>query len=208
MTITLHLMQLAGESPGQNIELLFCNWQQDDGLHRGICFVPTDLAAVIQVRHYIEGIADEFSLSEQSRFELALVADELVANAILASYAKAGPENVILKWSMKDYVFTLSVLDYGGGFRLKDVFSELPAGENLADFLRSLEQYRESHKAVVPLNGKLIEHVRFGRGLQIISHLVRKIEVIYHEPNGERGTEPTAQTVGSIVTVEYVAGAA
>jgi anti-sigma regulatory factor (Ser/Thr protein kinase) len=163
---------------------------------------------VAHVRQYIEKVATTFKLSEQSIFELALVADELVANAILASYAKNGNENIVLKWSMKDNIFTLSVLDYGGGFKISDVFEEIPRGEDLASFLRSLKEYREARKAVIPLNGALIEHLRFGRGLRIISNLVRKLEIEFHDEDGTTWDAPSNSTVGSIVSVEYVAEAA
>jgi putative hemolysin len=70
-------------------------------------------------------------LFKKSGIHMALVADELVANAILASYAKNGSENIVLKWSMKDNIFMLSVLDYGGGFKIADVFEEIPRGEGI-----------------------------------------------------------------------------
>lgn len=183
----------------------------NDGIlqyQKGICFVPADLSAVAGVRRYIESVANTFNFSEQCIFELSLVADELVANAILASYAKNGAENVVLKWTMKDNIFTLSVLDYGGGFKIAEVFEEIPRGNSLSSFLRSLKQYREARKAVIPLNGSLIEHMRFGRGLRIISNLVRKLEIEFHDEDGTTASAPSANTVGSIVTVEYVSDAA
>lgn len=215
MRITVRLMQVETTSPSGSLELLFCEWQvmpesATGGLPvpKGVCFIPADLSAVAHVRRYIEHLAGEFTLTEQSTFELALVADELVANAILASYAKNGNENIVLKWMVKDNVFTLSVLDYGGGFRIAEVFEEIPQGSDLASFLRSLRQYRDARKAMIPLNGALIEHMRFGRGLRIISNLVRRLDIEFHEASGSTVHEPTPSTVGSIITVEYVAQAA
>jgi anti-sigma regulatory factor (Ser/Thr protein kinase) len=215
MKIIARLMQFETNSPPGKLDILFCDWktplEQARGeapVQKGVCFIPADLSAVAHVRSYIENVAKAFSLSEQSIFELALVADELVANAILASYARNGNENIVLKWTMKDNVFTLSVLDYGGGFNIADVFEEIPRGADLASFLRSLKEYREARKAVIPLNGALIEHVRFGRGLRIISNLVRKLEIEFHDADGSTVRELTANTVGSIITVEYVAQAA
>jgi anti-sigma regulatory factor (Ser/Thr protein kinase) len=215
MKITARLMQFETNSPTGNLEILFCDWKipgepvgGDAPVQKGICFIPADLSAVAHVRSYIEQTANTFSLSEQSKFELALVADELVANAILASYAKNGSENVVLKWMMKDNIFTLSVLDYGGGFKIAEVFDEIPRGSDLASFLRSLKEYREARKAVVPLNGALVEHLRFGRGLRIISNLVRRLDIEFHDADGSTTREPGANTVGSIVTVEYVTHAA
>ena len=215
MKVTVTLAQFETNSPIGNLEILFCDWalpeaQQGDKAQyqRGVCFIPADLSAVAHVRNYIESVAKTFGLSEQSVFELSLVADELVANAILASYAKNGAENIVLKWTMKENVFTLSVLDYGGGFKISEVFREIPRGEDLASFLRSLKEYREARKAVIPLNGSLIEHLRFGRGLRIISNLVRKLDIEFHDADGTTGNSPSSNTVGSIVTVEYVAEAA
>jgi hypothetical protein len=215
MKITARLMQIETNSPTGNLEVLFCDWKTpgeqvcgEAPVRKGVCFIPADLSAVAHVRSYIEHVAKTFSLSEQSVFELALIADELVANAILASYAKNGQENVVLKWSVKDNVFTISVLDYGGGFKISEVFEEIPRGADLASFLRSLKEYREARKAVIPLNGALIEHLRFGRGLRIISNLVRRLDIEFHDADGSTVQEPTANTVGSIVTVEYVAEAA
>jgi anti-sigma regulatory factor (Ser/Thr protein kinase) len=215
MKVTVTLAQFETNSPIGNLEILFCDWalpesQRSNNLQfqKGVCFIPADLSAVAHVRNYIESVAKTFSLSEQSVFELSLVADELVANAILASYAKNGAENIVLKWTMKDNIFTLSVLDYGGGFKISEVFREIPRGEDLASFLRSLKEYREARKAVIPLNGSLIEHLRFGRGLRIISNLVRKLDIEFHDVDGTTGTSPSSSTVGSIVTVEYVAEAA
>lgn len=215
MKVTVTLAQFETNSPIGNLEILFCDWALPEGqqssplqYHKGVCFIPADLSAVAHVRNYVESVAKTFSLSEQSVFELSLVADELVANAILASYAKNGAENIVLKWTMKDNVFTLSVLDYGGGFKISEVFREIPRGEDLASFLRSLKEYREARKAVIPLNGSLIEHLRFGRGLRIISNLVRKLDIEFHDVDGTTGTSPSSSTVGSIVTVEYVAEAA
>ncbi|MFZ5629848.1 MAG: ATP-binding protein [Spirochaetota bacterium] len=215
MKITARLMQFETNSPSGNLEILFCDWEiprepvrGEPPVQKGVCFIPADLSAVAHVRSYIEHVANAFSLSEQSIFELALVADELVANAILASYAKNGNENIVLKWTMKDNVFTLSVLDYGGGFKIAEVFDEIPRGSDLASFLRSLKEYREARKAVIPLNGALIEHVRFGRGLRIISNLVRRLDIEFHDADGSTVHEPGANTVGSIITIEYVAQAA
>ncbi|HNL11376.1 MAG TPA: ATP-binding protein, partial [Turneriella sp.] len=214
MKITARLMQFETNSPSGNLEILFCDWEipreqvrGEAPVQKGVCFIPADLSAVAHVRSYIEHVANTFSLSEQSIFELALVADELVANAILASYAKNGNENIVLKWTMKDNIFTLSVLDYGGGFKITEVFDEIPRGSDLASFLRSLKEYREARRAVIPLNGALIEHVRFGRGLRIISNLVRKLDIEFHDADGSTVHEPTANTVGSIITIEYVAQA-
>ena len=215
MKVTVTLAQFETNSPIGNLEILFCDWalpgNQDSTnpqFQKGVCFIPADLSAVAHVRNYVESVAKTFGLSEQSVFELSLVADELVANAILASYAKNGAENIVLKWTMKDNIFTLSVLDYGGGFKISEVFREIPRGEDLASFLRSLKEYREARKAVIPLNGALIEHLRFGRGLRIISNLVRKLDIEFHDVDGTTGTSPSSNTVGSIVTVEYVAEAA
>lgn len=215
MKVTVTLAEFETNSPSGNLEIMFCDWAipaapvaKENQIRRGVCFIPADLSAVAHVRNYVESVAKAFDLSEQSVFELSLVADELVANAILASYAKNGAENIVLKWTMKDNIFTLSVLDYGGGFRISDVFQELPRGEDLASFLRSLKEYREARKAVIPLNGALIEHLRFGRGLRIISNLVRKLDIEFHDVDGSTGTTPSSNTVGSIVTVEYVAEAA
>lgn len=215
MKVTVTLAQFETNSPIGNLEILFCDWalpgsQQgaNQQFQKGVCFIPADLSAVAHVRNYVESVAKTFGLSEQSVFELSLVADELVANAILASYAKNGAENIVLKWTMKDNIFTLSVLDYGGGFKISEVFREIPRGEDLASFLRSLKEYREARKAVIPLNGSLIEHLRFGRGLRIISNLVRKLDIEFHDVDGTTGTSPSSNTVGSIVTVEYVAEAA
>lgn len=215
MKVTVTLAQFETNSPIGNLEILFCDWALHENqrpgspqYQKGVCFIPADLSAVAHVRNYIESVAKTFGLSEQSVFELSLVADELVANAILASYAKNGAENIVLKWAMKDNIFTLSVLDYGGGFKISEVFRELPRGEDLASFLRSLKEYREARKAVIPLNGSLIEHLRFGRGLRIISNLVRKLDIEFHDLDGSTGHSPSESTVGSIVTVEYVAEAA
>ncbi|MBX3722645.1 MAG: ATP-binding protein [Turneriella sp.] len=208
MKVSVTLAQFDTNSPAGKMEILFCNWPGKQRFEKGVCFIPADLSAVAHVRGYIESVAQTFNLSEQSVFELTLVADELVANAILASYAKNGAENIVLKWTMKDNIFTLSVLDYGGGFRISDVFQEIPRGNDLASFLRSLKEYREARKAVIPLNGALIEHLRFGRGLRIISNLVRKLDIEFHEADGSTMNTPSDSTVGSIVTVEYVAEAA
>lgn len=211
MKVTVRLMQFATNAPSGNLDILFCDWREprvEAPVQKGVCFIPADLSAVAHVRGYIENIAHSFKLSEQSIFELTLVADELVANAILASYAKNGHENVVLKWTMKDYIFTLSVLDYGGGFKIAEVFEEIPRGKDLASFLRSLKEYREARRAVIPLNGNLVEHFRFGRGLRIISNLVRRLDIEFHDSNGATTAEPDDKTVGSIVTVEYVAHAA
>ncbi|HRP68146.1 MAG TPA: ATP-binding protein [Turneriella sp.] len=197
------------------MEVYTCDWSsaiQKKRLNaqhdRGICFIPADLSTIEHVRCYIESVAHSFSLSEQSIFELSLVADELVANAILASYAKAGAENILLKWSVVNNVFTLAVLDYGGGFKLSEVFSTLPQGDDLSTFLRSLKEYREARKATIPLNGNLVEHLRFGRGLRIISNLVSRLDIEFHDADGKMLNTPTQNTLGSIVTIEYVAEAA
>jgi anti-sigma regulatory factor (Ser/Thr protein kinase) len=208
MRMLINLTPFDTNDPADATDILFCNWLDTDVSKKGICFIPADLAAVAHVRHYIENLAKEFGLSEQSIFELCLVADELVANAILASFAKNGEEHILLKWGMRDNVFTLSVIDYGGGFKIADVFEELPKGKDLSSFLRSLKEYRQARKAVIPLNGALIEHVRFGRGLRIISNLVRNLNIQFHDTEGMTAPTPTNLTVGSIVTVEYVAGAA
>ncbi len=208
MKVKVTLAQFDTNSPAGKMEILFCNWPGKQRFEKGVCFIPADLSAVAHVRGYIESVAHTFGLSEQSVFELTLVADELVANAILASYAKNGAENIVLKWTMRDNIFTLSVLDYGGGFRISEVFAEIPRGNDLASFLRSLKEYREARKAVIPLNGALIEHLRFGRGLRIISNLVRKLDIEFHDADGSTMTAPNDTTVGSIVTVEYVAEAA
>lgn len=175
---------------------------------KGICFVPSDLSSVAHVRSHLEKIANQFALSEQSIFELALVADELVTNAILANFAKGHEESILLKWSVKDFIFTLTVLDYGGGFKIGQVFHEIPRGGDLASFLRSLKEYRDSRKAMIPLNGKLIEHTRFGRGLRIISHLVQHLDIIFHDYHGGMEQTPNEKTIGSIITIEYAAEAA
>lgn len=215
MKVIVSLMQFETNTPSGSLDILFCDWRQPRGqmrdtapIQKGVCFVPADLSAVAHVRGYIENIAHSFNLSEQSIFELTLVTDELVANAILASYAKHGNENIVLKWTMKDLVFTLSVLDYGGGFKIAEVFEEIPRGADLASFLRSLKEYREARRAVIPLNGTLVEHFRFGRGLRIISNLVLRLEIEFHDIDGSMTTEPNDKTVGSIITVEYVAQAA
>jgi anti-sigma regulatory factor (Ser/Thr protein kinase) len=208
MRVKVTLAQFETNSPAGKMEILFCNWPGLQCFEKGVCFIPADLSAVAHVRGYIESVAHTFHLSEQSVFELSLVADELVANAILASYAKNGAENIVLKWTMRDNIFTLGVLDYGGGFRISEVFEEIPRGNDLATFLRSLKEYREARKAVIPLNGALIEHLRFGRGLRIISNLVRRLNIEFHDADGSTAATPSDTTVGSIVTVEYVAEAA
>lgn len=201
--------------PKSAMELLICEWaapnfipSEKNKYNKGVCIVPSDLSTVQHVRTYIEKVTSTFSLSEQSIFELTLVADELVANAILASYAKTGAESILLKWSMENHIFTLTVLDYGGGFKLNDVFDELPQGHDLSTFLRSLKEYREARKATIPLNGELIEHLRFGRGLRIISNLVNKFEIGFHDSKGLYAKELTPNTLGSIITIEYIPEAA
>ncbi|MBS0616554.1 MAG: ATP-binding protein [Spirochaetes bacterium] len=206
--------QFLTNSPALSTEILFCDWivadQNNAGytISKGVCFIPADLSAVAHVRSYIERIAESLHLSEQSTFELSLVADELVTNAILASFAKNGLENIVLKWSVHNSVVSLTVLDYGGGFKISDVFEEIPRGNDLSSFLRSLKEYREARKAMIPLNGNLVEHLRFGRGLRIISNLVRRLDIEFHDVDGTKVNAPSKTTVGSIVTVDYVAEAA
>ena len=198
-------VKIDSKKTDSNYEIVFCNWPGKERSDRGICFVPADLSAVAKVREYIEKVAAEFHLSEQNIFELALVADELVANAILASYARTGAENIVLKWAFKDHLFTITVLDYGGGFKIDEVFEEVPRGTDLPSFLKSLKEYRNARKVEVPLNGKLIDHLRFGRGLRIISNLVSKLEIEFHNEDGRMVSEPDNKTVGSIITVQYAA---
>ena len=96
MNIIMALQQFDTNSPADKTDILFCNWPGQARYEKGVCFIPADLSAVAHVRGYIESITQMFGLSEQSVFELALVADELVANAILASFARNGAENIVL----------------------------------------------------------------------------------------------------------------
>lgn len=175
----------------------------DANCSEGICFIPADLSCVTKVRDYIDEKSRQANLSDQSCFEIALIGDELVANAILASYSKFASEYIVLRWKLRPDKMVISVLDYGGGFNMGKVFKEIPRGSDIGSFVDSLREYRKSRTTKVPISGKVTEYTRFGRGLRIIAGLASQIWIEFHNAEGKIYTDPSADTIGTIITVEY-----
>ena len=78
------LQQFDTNSPADKTDILFCNWPGQARYEKGVCFIPADLSAVAHVRGYIESITQMFGLSEQSVFELALVAVALKPTVVVS----------------------------------------------------------------------------------------------------------------------------
>ncbi|MCS6985729.1 MAG: ATP-binding protein [Leptospiraceae bacterium] len=172
--------------------------------HEGICFVPADLASVSVVREYMENKADAWDLTEEECYEISLICDELLSNAIIATYNRGISEHVVLRYKFgRDHII-ISVLDYGGGFDLNQVERELPDGENLSEFMESLKKYRGELIRKVKIHGREVEHPRFGRGLRIVSGLADFMIVLFHNDEGKFSQKLESSTVGTLISVRYL----
>ncbi|MCB1201105.1 MAG: ATP-binding protein [Leptospiraceae bacterium] len=173
------------------------------GREEGICFIPCDLAAVSMVRDFIERKCVARKLKEEQAFEISLIADELVSNGIAATYEKDGSESIMLRYRISDDHVIISVLDYGGGFSLPEVQNRVPDGESLEDFMESLRVYRGSTKLKIPFQGKLTEHQKFGRGLQIVTGISDAVVIMLHTKDGKLTRNHAEDTLGAVVSVRY-----
>lgn len=169
----------------------------------GVSFVPVDLASVAPLRDYIETKIRKIGLRDDHAFELTLISDELVANAIAATFENGVSDAIVYRWRMYSDRILISVLDYGGGFQLSNVFKEIPTGDTLPEFLSSLRRYRKKNRGMVRSGGQVIEHNRFGRGLRIVTGLADAVYILYHSKDGSMTRNPVNETLGTVVSVRY-----
>ena len=102
----------------------------------GIFFIPTNLDYLTLVRDYIEKKLKQLNLKENEIFDLTLIIEELLANAIISTKKSRDLESILLKWSKEGQSFFLKILDYGGGLDINKVIKERPQGNNLDTFLK------------------------------------------------------------------------
>lgn len=196
----------SGKSPSQK-DIFYFDWDEvkkPSASHKeGVCFIPQDLGAVTMVRDYITALCENLVIPEEQTFEISLLSDELVSNAIIASFEKNPAEYVVMRWKITPELASLSVLDYGGGFHLPQIAREIPQGDNLKEFLENLHAYRKSTTTKVPNRGQMIEHMGFGRGLRIVTGLADSVIILFHNIEGKvrKRVEPT--TLGTVFTVRY-----
>lgn len=169
----------------------------------GICFLPVDLGSVNSVREHLEAKALNLHLSEEETYEICLICDELLSNAIIATYNRGISEHVVLRYKFLENYAIISVLDYGGGFDLGKVEKELPDGENLNEFIDSLRKYRGDSVRKVKIYGREVEHPRFGRGLRIVSGLAQSIILLFHNNEGKLSHRLDENTIGTLISVRY-----
>lgn len=184
-------------------DLTFHHWGAEQSAQDIIAFIPEDISCVSKVRDFVEAKCKDIDMPEDYTFELALISDELVANAIVASHEFGSSEFIIFRWIIRPEYCSISVLDYGGGFNLPDVNKDIPEGENLTEFLASVQKYRETTSVEVPHKGKIVQHMRFGRGLRIVTGLVDDFRMLFHDNVGNLSPQKTEITSGTIVAVRY-----
>lgn len=191
------------------IEPSFYNWIDREGDFSTLVFIPLDLAAVPSLRQTILDMGKKSGLDEEQNFHIALISDELATNAIVATYSSAYADYIMLQITFKPEMVVLMIYDYGGGFSREEVEAKVPEGDNLQDFVESLNHYRESSQpAFVPLRGEIIEHNRFGRGLRIVAGLAEEVNVSFHNEKNELSRSLNSNTVGTIIEVIYRYGVA
>lgn len=184
-------------------KLSFHDWSTDGVNQDFVAFIPEDISCVSRVRDFVERKSKELDLKEDFIFELALISDELIANAIVASHEFGSNEYIVFRWVIRKDYCSMSIMDYGGGFNLPDVNKDIPEGENLTEFLASVQRYRDTTSVSVPHKGKIVQHMRFGRGLRIVTGLVDDFRMIFHQKDGDLSKRKTDDTLGTIIAIRY-----
>ena len=161
-----------------------------DSPSEGVCFVAIDLAGAAAIRDYIECKCKSLSLSDQAVFEISLIADELVSNAIVATYNQGKKDDVIFRWKIDDTVIKLSVFDVGGG---------------ITDLKKMMERKKvQSYSITMPNAGRAMNYTKSGTGLRIVDSLSKEMDVSYYNDRGEASKVYDSEVLGTIITVSYV----
>ncbi len=169
-----------------------------------VFLLPLDLGAIPEMRLGIQSLVRQRQLGEEDSFHLLLVVDELVTNAMIATFNHAPSEKILLHIRLSPQWAGVCVLDYGGGFDLSDTLNKIPDGGSLREFMVNLQHYKnQSGPGFIPYNKRIVEHPRFGRGLRIVAGLVSSLTLVFHGSDLSFSDNRTDNTRGTLVKAIY-----
>jgi len=169
-----------------------------------VLLMPLDLGAIPEMRRQLQSLANEKQLGEEDAFHLLLITDELMTNAMIATYNHSPGEKILLHIRLSPQWAGICLLDYGGGFDLSDTLNKIPDGGTLQEFMNNLRLYKnESKPGFIPYNKRIVEHPRFGRGLRIVAGLVSSLTLAFHGSDLSFSDNRTDSTRGTLVKAIY-----
>ena len=201
--IPLGLMISEAEEYKNNICYSWSKPSGDQNLHEGICFLENDLSGATAVRNHLEKKCSSLAIPERAAFEITLICDELVSNAIVVTHEMFNFSNVLFRWRLNNSTFCFCIIDHGGGFDIPRAMSLVPKANSFTDFIEQLKEYRKNSTVKIKNHGRDVEHTRFGRGLKIVKGLVASLKVTYHDSDGKTRDSLSENVVGSIITATY-----
>ncbi|RME88774.1 MAG: hypothetical protein D6767_09585 [Candidatus Hydrogenedentota bacterium] len=171
---------------------VYC-WRDSENTWNEVSCLPLTLSSLREARLRIRKACNQNNLDEVSAYEIELLAEELLSNALYATYTKNKEEFVVLRWKLNSSQFMIMILDYGGGIPKENILSP-KENTNL-----------KPQEGCLPDGQKNIikKFTRAGRGLSIIGGIAEKVDVLYHYPDGEFGCERQDKVAGSVVIARY-----
>lgn len=172
-----------------------------------VMFLPTDMISVKELRRELRNSLLLNDFPERDIVSIELAADEALTNSISANVNNRTDENIIVRWIIKDQVFTMYIVDYGSGFPLSVEVEARKQQERerctISEFLAGVHSYQKQKAETLPHNGVYNAHKNLGKGLQIMYNLMDTVKIMYH-CDGKITDKPDKNgTYGSIVTLQF-----
>ena len=167
-----------------------------------VMFIPPDMSFVKALRKELKNSLEQNDFSSESISQIILAADEAITNSISANVSNDSEETIICKWRIKDYKFSMLILDYGKGFKLSETnLDEEP--KNLDSYISNIKEYQKDQERKLPYSGETKSHKNMGKGLKIIRSLMDTVKILYH-CNGKITENPNESKInGSILELEF-----
>lgn len=168
----------------------------------GAFVIPSDLQELDDFRFFFGNLCKKLSLSEKQRFEIILIADELVSNALLESKKKNQQEDILFYYKINEgSCLCMNIMDFCGGFD-PDILKE-KTSPNVHAYLKEALRYQKKKNQINFNNGKAKVFRRLGKGLQLVQHFSSTFQILFHNSLGEISSQQTADTSGSIIKISY-----
>ena len=167
-----------------------------------IAIIPPDLGLLPTIFDKIEHCFEKKKISSDDKFQIQIISEELIANALLATAEKKKKSFITVHILLAKKQATIIVMDSGGGIKTDEVKKLRETGKDSIIFLDSLKQGEKSTE--INKYGRNHLHKRFGKGLSIVGKLTDVLEVLFHDGNGNFSPRPQEQTVGTVFLARYI----
>lgn len=181
---------------------------------RELVFFRQDIGEIGKIQELLSFYLGH-QLPQLNGSECMLVVDEVLSNAIIASYCRnPGPDREVLvaQWERRPPEpgddpdagerFVFQVIDFGGGFDTEQVGRDLPR-TNSSDYIREVIRYQENHRVRLMQNGREITHNCTGRGLAIIAEFCTSFELVFFDQDWNTYPQYRPGTLGTIFTCHF-----